>query len=286
MNKHKFRDSWFLDEYSVNPYQGCSSNCLYCYTRGSKYGENMEEKMAYKENLPELLEKQLKNAVAKGKYGFIAIGTATDAYMPVEEKYQLTRTCLELFLKYRFPVFISTKSDLILRDFDLLKKIDAAAILPSDLKPVLTHGVILSVSLSTLNEEISDMLEPGAIRPVERLTILEKCIEEGFLAGVNAIPLLPFISDTYDELEKIISKAKESGAEYLLAGSLSLFGKDKADSRTLYYNFLERTHPHLMPQYDQLFAGNQFPPKSYQQALSKRTAQLCAKYQIRNRILS
>ncbi len=285
LNKHKFRDSWFLDEYSVNPYQGCSCNCLYCYIRGSKYGENMEDKLAYKENLLEILEKQLKNAACKGKYGFVAVGTATDAYMPVEEKYQLTRTCLELLLKYHFPVFISSKSDLITRDFDLLKKIDATAILPSDLQPVLKHGVILSVSLSTLNEKISDMLEPGAIGPEKRLSILEKCIEAGFLAGVNAIPLLPFISDTYDELEKMISKAKESGAEYLLAGSLCLFGKEKADSKTLYYKFLERSHPQLIPQYDQLYAGNQFPPRSYQQELSEKAAVLCKKYQIRSRIL-
>lgn len=118
LNKHKFRDSWFLDEYSVNPYQGCGCNCLYCYIRGSKYGENMEEKLAYKENLLEILDKQLKNAAYKAKYGYVAVGTATDAYMPVEEKYQLTRTCLKLLLKYRFPVFISTKSDLIARDFD------------------------------------------------------------------------------------------------------------------------------------------------------------------------
>ena len=229
-----------------------------------------------------LLEKQLKHAAAKGKYGFVAIGTATDAYMPVEEKYQLTRACLELFLIYRFPVFISTKSDLIIRDFDLLKKIDAAAILPADLK--LKHGVILSVSLSTLSAEISNMLEPGAIKPYHRLEILKECSEAGFLAGVNAIPLLPFISDTYDELEKIIATAKTFGAEYLLAGSLCLFGKDKADSRTLYYRFLEKSHPHLIPRYDQLYAGSQFPPKSYQQALSERAAQLCEKYQIRNRI--
>lgn len=129
------------------------------------------------------------------------------------------------------------------------------------------------------------MLEPGAIGPEERLTILEKCVEAGFLAGVTAIPLLPFISATNDELERIISKAKESGAEYLLAGSLCLFGKEKADSRTPYYKFLERYHPQLIPKYDQLYAGSQFPPKSYQQELSKKAARLCEKYQIRSRIL-
>src|SRR5215831_13097508 len=124
LNKHKKRDSWFLDEYSVNPYQGCSVNCLYCYIRGSKYGENMAEKLAYKSNLLPLLEKALQRQASLGKYGFVALGTATDAYLPIEEKLCLTQQCLQLLLKYRFPVFISTKSLLIKRDFDLLKEID------------------------------------------------------------------------------------------------------------------------------------------------------------------
>ena len=127
LNKHKKRDSWFLDDYSVNPYEGCSCNCLYCYIRGSKYGENMEEGMVIKANALEVLEKQLKTKAKKGQYGFVAVGSATDAYMKHEEKNRLTQGMLQLLLKYRFPVFISTKSGLILRDIDLLKEIDRQA---------------------------------------------------------------------------------------------------------------------------------------------------------------
>src|SRR5580765_1246175 len=90
LNKHKKRDQWFLDDYSVNPYEGCSCNCLYCYIRGSKYGENMEEGLAVKSNALEILEKQLSVKAKKGQYGFVALGSATDAYMPHEEKWKLT----------------------------------------------------------------------------------------------------------------------------------------------------------------------------------------------------
>jgi len=205
--------------------------------------------------------------------------------MPVEEELCLTEQCLKLLLKYRFPVFISTKSILIKRDFDLLKEIDKQAILPPDLQDRLNHGLILSVSLSTLDKHLTQMLEPAAPDPIERLELLSEFKKHGFLSGVNAIPLLPFISDTVDELEKLVSMSVKHGADYLLAGSLCLFGHGKADSKTLYYKFLEKMHSELIPRYNQLYGNGQFPPKSYQQALSDRAATLCERYGIRNQIL-
>src|SRR4029077_6108058 len=86
LNKHKKRDSWFLDDYSVNPYEGCGFNCTYCYIRGSRYGENLAEKITVKQNAPDILDKQLANRAKKNEYGFIAIGSATDAYMQPEKE--------------------------------------------------------------------------------------------------------------------------------------------------------------------------------------------------------
>ncbi|MBP7140147.1 MAG: radical SAM protein, partial [Caldisericia bacterium] len=141
LNKHKKRDDWFLDDYSVNPYSGCSFNCIYCYIRGSKYGENMAKTLSIKINAPELLEKQLSRRAKKEEYGIIALSSSTEPYMPIEEKLKLTGKLLEIILKYKFPVEIATKSKLVLRDFDILKEIDKKAILPADLKPELKHGV-------------------------------------------------------------------------------------------------------------------------------------------------
>lgn len=286
LNKHKKRDSWFLDDYSVNPYEGCSVNCLYCYVRGSKYSENMEDGLAIKTNVLQVLEKQLQLRAKKNEYGFVAVGSATDAYLLHEEKYRLTEGILRLLLKYRFPVFISTKQTLITRDIELLKEIDKAAILPAGSQATLQRGVILSVTVSSMDEKIAAMLEPGAVPPLERLRLIQQLKSEGFLIGVNAMPVLPFISDTLEELEKIIAAAKQHNADYVLTGSLTLFGDDKASSKTLYYKFLQRYDASLIPAYKKLFAGNFYPPFQYQNELKERTLLLCKKYNVRNRILA
>lgn len=285
LNKHKKRDSWFLDDYSVNPYEGCSCNCLYCYTRGSKYGENMDEKLAVKANALEVLDRQLAARAKKKQYGFVAVGSATDAYIHHEEQQEMTKGMLLLLLKHRFPVFISTKCTLITRDIELLKEIDTAAILPEDLKETLARGLILSVSISSLDEKVSDMLEPGASPPLQRLELVKRLKKEGFLTGVNAIPLLPYISDTEEELEKIIAAAKEYGADYILTGGLTLFGTGIADSKTLFYKFLERYDSSLLPKYQQLYGSNFYTSFSYQNQLKEKAERLCKKYTIRNRIL-
>lgn len=285
LNKHKKRDSWFLDDYSVNPYEGCSCNCLYCYTRGSKYGENMDEKLAVKANALEVLDRQLAARAKKKQYGFVAVGSATDAYIHHEEQQEMTKGMLLLLLKHRFPVFISTKCTLITRDIELLKEIDTAAILPEDLKETLARGLILSVSISSLDEKVSDMLEPGAAPPLQRLELVKRLKKDGFLTGVNAIPLLPYISDTEEELEKIIAAAKEYGADYILTGGLTLFGTGIADSKTLFYKFLERYDSSLLPKYQQLYGSNFYTSFSYQNQLKEKAERLCKKYTIRNRIL-
>jgi DNA repair photolyase len=285
LNKHKKRDNWFLDDYSVNPYEGCSVNCLYCYIRGSKYGENMAEHLSVKANITDVLEKQLQLRAGKNQYGFVAVGSATDAYMHQEEQLKITEKILSLLLKYRFPVFISTKRSLITRDIELLKAIDKTAILPEDLQSKLHRGVILSVSISTMDETISNILEPDALHPSLRLQLVQQLKQEGFLVGVNAIPVLPFISDTDEELEKIISAAKHHHADYILVGGLTLFGNEKGDSKTLYYKFLSRYQPQLIKKYDELYNGNFYAPYEYQNDLKQRAYMFCRKYNIRSSIL-
>ncbi|MBL7745341.1 MAG: hypothetical protein JNN00_17845 [Chitinophagaceae bacterium] len=285
LNKLKKRDSWFLVDYTVNPYEGCSCNCQYCYIRGSKYGENLAEGLAVKSNAPEILEKQLAAKAKNGQYGFVGIGSATDAYIHQEEKYRMTETILRLLLKYRFPAFISTKCALIKRDIKLLKEIDQAAILPADLGSTLKRGVILSVSVSSLDDTISHMLEPGAIPPLQRLQLLKELKQEGFLAGVNAIPVLPFISDTEEELDKIIFAANEYDADYVLVGGLTLFGNEKADSKTLFYKFLQRYDASLLPKYSSLYESNYYTVSCYQKELKERADRICERYSVRNKIL-
>lgn len=284
LNKHKKRDSWFLDDYSINPYEGCGFNCTYCYVHGSKYGENLADKIVIKKDAVAILDKQLANRARKNEYGFIAVGSATDAYMQVEEEVGLTRELLQIILKNRFPVFISTKSNLIARDFDLLKQIDKEAILPGDMKQNPGRGVIISFSFSTIDEKLAEHIEPGATSPQKRLEALKDCSKSGFLCGVNAMPLLPFISDTDEELEKIIVAAKQNGAHYILVAGLTLFGDDTRDSKQLYYKFLRNKYPELVEKYEKMYSSVYYPSWQYQQQLKKRADMLCEKYKIRNSI--
>ena len=284
LNKHKKRDTWFLDDYSINPYEGCGFNCTYCYVHGSKYGENLAEKIVIKKDAAVILDKQLTNRAKKNEFGFIAVGSATDAYMQIEEEVGLTKELLQVILKHRFPVFISTKSDLIKRDLDLLKQIDANAILPEDLKQNPGRGVIISFSFSTLDEKLTKQLEPGAPSPQKRLETLKLCSDNSFLCGVNAMPLLPFISDTDEEMEKIVAAAKQHNANYILIAGLTLFGNDERDSKQLVFRFLRNYYPGLVEKYEKMYGSVYYPSWKYQEQLKKRADMLCEKYKIRNSI--
>jgi len=285
LNKHKKRDDWFLDDYSINPYSGCSFNCIYCYIRGSKYGENIAETLSVKINAPELLEKQLSRRARKREYGIIALSSATEPYMSIEKKLKLTRKLLEIILKYRFPVEIATKSKLVLRDLDILKEIDKNAILPADLKPKLRHGVVMSFSISTLDKKLAKILEPNAPKPMERLEIMKRCKEEGFFTGICFIPVLPFLSDSEEQLDETIRTVKEYGADFIFIGGLTLFGNGPTDCKTVYYKFLEKHYPRLVPKYKELYKIFFTPSKKYQKELEEKSRRLCEKYGIKNRII-
>jgi DNA repair photolyase len=137
-----------------------------------------------------------------------------------------------------------------------------------------------------MNTDITGMLEAGAVTPLQRLELVKQLKVEGLLAGVNAIPILPFISDSEEELEKIIVGARLANADYVLTGGLTLFGNQPADSRTLYFNFLKRYDPSLIPAYEKLYGGNFSPPATYLRELKRKSEKICAKYRIRTSILN
>jgi DNA repair photolyase len=256
---------------------------------GSKYGENLAEKIVIKKEAAAILDKQLANRAKKNQFGFIAVGSATDAYMQVEEEVGLTKELLRVILKHRFPVFISTKSELIKRDIDLLKQIDANAILPEDLKLDPGRGVIISFSFSTLDEKLAKQIEPGAPAPQKRLEALKLYSDNGFLCGVNAMPLLPYISDTEEEIEKIVAASKQYGASYILIAGLTLFGNDVpiaigSDSKQLVFRFLRNNYPGLLEEYEKMYGSVHYSSWQYQQELKKRSNAVCEKYKIKNSI--
>ncbi|MBL7932102.1 MAG: radical SAM protein [Bacteroidia bacterium] len=284
LNKTKRRDPWFLDDYTANPYNGCSFNCLYCYIRGSKYGENMADKTSYKSNALELFEKELGLRAKKQQYGFIVISSATDPYLHFEEELKLTRGMLELSLKYKFPVHIITKSPLVERDFDILQEINNTAILPLDLSDKL-KGVIISFSFSTINNSIGKIFEPGAPSPTDRLVAVRKSIAEGFKSGISLMPLLPYITDTGTHLREMLSAFKSANASYVLPATLTLFGNDRWDSKTLVLRAVEKHYPHLLAKYQNFFQSKTQMPDYYSLAFYEKMKELNKEFGVKSFIL-
>ncbi|MEQ8414278.1 MAG: radical SAM protein [Imperialibacter sp.] len=286
LNKTKRRDPWFLDDYTVNPYSGCSFNCLYCYIRGSKYGTHMEEKLTVKENAPALLDKALALRARKGQHGYIVLSSATDPYLQAEKTFKVTRSLLEVIMKYRFPLHIITKSDLISRDFDLLQEIKNKAILPDDLKDKAPSGLLITFSFSTVSDQLAHIFEPGATPPSKRLVTLSDCLSQQFHAGVSLMPLLPYLSDTGEHLHEMMSSFQRVGAKYVMPASLTLFGNDAADSKVLVMKAIAAHFPHLNEKYQRFFEHQNEMPKYYTEALNKKMVDLAAMYGLPDRIVS
>jgi DNA repair photolyase len=190
-------------DYSLNPYRGCQHNCAYCYVpnvlriKRSEWGNFVD----VKKNIPIILSKELKNK----KKGFVGISTVTDPYQPVEKKYKLTRFCLEQLLIHDFPVCIQTKSDLILRDLDIISKFSKAEVM---------------VSIGTLNDGERKILEPSASSINDRLNALKKCSDEGIRTTVFFGPVYPTIK--VEDMEKIVDTFVENGAKEVMVDKFNL----------------------------------------------------------------
>lgn len=286
LNKTKRRDRWFLDDYTLNPYSGCSFNCLYCYIRGSKYGEHMEEKLSVKQNAVALLEKELAARAKKGQHGFIVLSSATDPYLHLEKELMLTRQLLEVILHHRFPVHIITKSDLVSRDLDLLRLIGNHAILPPDLAETAPARAFITFSFSTIDDSVGSVFEPAATPPSARLQVMKAVLEAGFYAGVSMMPLLPFISDTTDSLHRMFTTFKEAKVKYVMPATLTLFGSEASSSKILMLRAIRKHYPSLEEKYLGWFQAADELPAYYRQAFYKKMKMLSTEYNLPDRILT
>jgi DNA repair photolyase len=187
---------------SINPYRGCEHGCVYCFARpshaymGLSAGLDFESKLFVKDGAAALLEKEL--AAPKYRPRVIALGANTDAYQPVERQYRVTRSILETLSRTNHPVGIVTKSNLILRDLDLLA-------------PMAAKGLVkVFISVTTLDREIARKMEPRAPTPARRLEAIERLASAGVPVGVIAAPVIPAVNDA--EIETILTRAHAAGA--------------------------------------------------------------------------
>lgn len=285
LNKTRRRDPWFLDDYTLNPFSGCSFNCLFCYIRGSKYGERMEEKLSVKENAVELLDKQLALRARKNQFGYIVVSSATDPYLHFEKDIKLTRRLLEVILKHKFPVHVITRSDLVHRDFDLLHQIDREAILPDEFQQTPGRGAIITFSFSTIDDSIAAIFESGATPPSKRLLVHREAVEEGFLSGISLMPLLPYITDTTESLYAMYDAFSKTGSKYIMPATITLFGNQPSDSRTLVFRAVDRHYARLSEKYRKLFSAGTGLPEYYSDAFYRKTQELSKQFNIPLKIL-
>lgn len=270
LNVHRRRDPWFLDRYSVNPYYGCPFNCLYCYTRGSRYSSR--QGLAVKVNAPALLSRELRKIVGEGVRGYVAVSTSTEAWNMYEEHYGVTRRVLEVLSEYRVPVHVLTKSPLVLRDADILRRIDGEARLPPDLRETPGRGVLITFSFSTLRSSLARILEPGAPPPGRRVEAAGKLLREGFMVGMAFMPVLPHITD--GELEEMARTASRVGARYVFFSPLTLYGEGK----DLFLYLVKKRFGEAYASYVGMYAGRSFPPRQYTGLFYRKVRELSEKY--------
>lgn len=215
--------------YSINPYQGCEHGCVYCYARnvhpywGYSAGMDWETKIIAKPNAAKLLEKEF----LKKKYSpeTIILSGNTDPYQPIERQLKITRSLLEVFVRYRHPVSIITKNSLVARDIDLL------SVLAKD------NLVRVSFSITTLQESLRRILEPRSANAAKMLETMQKLSNAGVRVGVMTAPILPSIND--HEIDDILRVSAENGA-VTAAYTLARFNGDVAE---IFADWLNKNFP-------------------------------------------
>jgi DNA repair photolyase len=252
--------------FTVNPYRGCEFGCKYCYARYAHEFMELRD--------PELFERKIyakrfhapwfRDELRKLKTGeTIWIGTATDPYQPAERRFRITRRMLEVFAGERgFILGITTKSDLVARDTELLARIGRA------------NSVSVHLTITTLDEALARLLEPRAPRPALRVAALRKLTDTGVRVGVLAHPMLPLINDSEKSIEAVCAAAAANGASSFSASPLFL----KPCAQQVFFPFLEQHFPHLLRRYQERFQANAYLKGHYPEMISERVQKVLSRH--------
>ena len=229
----------------MNLYRGCTHGCIYCDSRSACYQMDHDfEDIEVKRNAQLILEEQLKR---RRKPCMIGTGAMCDPYIPLEGELQVTRQCLELIEKYGFGVSILTKSNLILRDLDILKSINAKT------------KCVVQVTLTTYDEELCKKIEPRVASTQERFHVLEVMRDEGIPTVVWLCPTLPFINDTEENLRGLLDYCLAAQVKGILCFGFGMTLRE--GDREYYYAKLDELFPGLKEKYIQTF-GNVYSCQS------------------------
>ena len=254
--------------WQINPYRGCEFACKYCYARYThefmemRDGLDFERKIYVKKHSAWLLRQELKQVRAGQS---IAIGTATDPYQPAEKRFGITRAVMEEFARHEgLSLGLVTKSDLIVRDLDLLRQISAR------------NRLSIHMTITTTDTNLARILELRAPRPDLRFSAVKKLVAAGISTSVNCAPILPGITDSPKDLESVVRAAAAAGARSVAAIPLFL----KPCSAKIFMPFLQQHFPHLVPLYKARYGDRAFLPSDYGKRVSALVTKLCRKHGI------
>ena len=262
---HLVNAKTILTPHSMNIYRGCSHGCIYCDSRSKCYQFTHDfEDIEVKQNAPELLEATLHK---KRKRCMIGTGAMGDPYIPLEKELKLTRRCLEIIDRYNFGIALQTKSDLVLRDLDILTRINQKT------------KAVVQMTLTTADDELCRKIEPGVCPTSRRFEVLEACRATGIPTVVWFSPLLPFINDTKENVEGIVDYCARAGVHAIICFGIGVTMRE--GNREYFYDALNRNFPptpgqiSLKQKYIQTFGYSYMVNSPNNNSLMTHLAKLC-----------
>ena len=264
-------------EWTINPYRGCEIGCTYCLARytheymGFEAWLDFERKIFVKESAAEVLSRELAKKIKRSRertpcrsvIGHVAIGTVTDPYQPAERRFGVTRSLLEVFARHSgLSLSITTKSDLVLRDVDLLTEAGRR------------NRLSVNVTITTPDARLARLLEPRAPTPQKRFAAVAGLTQAGIRVNVFLAPILPFITDKPEDMATIFARAQELGVRRIFADCLRL----RSSARKRYFPFIAEHFPHLLATYRHLYSEDADPLAEYKRWLRTLCEELLDKY--------
>lgn len=248
----------------MNLYRGCQHGCIYCDSRSNCYQMNHPfEDIAVKENALKLLEAALKS---RRKPCMIGTGSMSDPYMPLERQLGMTRKSLELIEKYGFGAAVLTKSDLVLRDLDILQRINQRT------------KAVVQMTLTTADEQLCRILEPGVCTTARRVAALQELQKAGIPTVVWLCPILPFLNDTEENIRALVEACVQSGVKGILHFGMGLTLRE--GNREYFYAQLDRHFPGLKERYIRTYGNAYEIPSPNSRQLEAIFRDCCDRYGI------
>ncbi|MBE6056770.1 radical SAM protein [Clostridium sp.] len=233
---------WFGINYNMNIYKGCSHGCIYCDSRSECYGLENFDRIRAKKDAIQIITNELRK---KRKKGIIGTGAMSDPYNPFEKEMMLTRDALKEINNFNFGIAIATKSDLVLRDIDILKKIKSHS------------PTLIKITITTFDDELCKRIEPNVCVTSKRFKAIKELSNNGIFTGILLMPILPFINDNEENIVQIVRKAHECGAKFIFAYGMGL--TLRGNQREYFYNSLIEKFPNknIVAKYKETF-GNKY----------------------------